>query len=93
MIPKKFQILGQTWTVQYPNKVIVEGESVLGSCDSDHCIIQIRKNLKKELKELTFYHELTHAILDTMEYRKLSADETFVERISKALYQIMKTMN
>ncbi len=90
-IGKSFQLFGTTYQVRQPNKVIVKGESVLGYCDTDDGIIEIRRNLKKELKEVVYLHEVTHAILGSLEYHKLNNDELFIERFSKALHQILKT--
>jgi hypothetical protein len=91
VIPKQFKLFGQTYEVRQPPKVMWQGDSVLGHCNSDDGIIQVRRNLKKELKELTYLHELTHAILYSLEYNKLSNDETFVERFSRALHQALTT--
>lgn len=89
LIPKSFEIFGRTYKVLQPNKVDAEGN--IGECDSLHNIIKIRRNLKRDLKELTYIHEITHAILDNLEYIDLSNDEVFVERFSKALHQVLKT--
>jgi len=89
MIPKSFEIFGRTYKVTQPYKVDNQGS--LGECDSTHNIIKVRRNLKKDLKELTYLHEVTHAILDSLEYHKLSKDEVFVERFSKALQQVLKS--
>ena len=88
-IPRKFSIFGRDYKVTQPYKVDSQGS--LGECDSTHNTIKIRRNLKKDLKELTYLHEITHAILDSLEYHKLSSDEVFVERFSKALHQVLKT--
>lgn len=90
-LPKQFKLFGMTYKVEQPNKVLFNGESVLGQCVNDTHTIQVRKNLKRELKELTYLHEITHAILYSLEYNKLSEDETFVERFSKALHQVLTT--
>ncbi len=90
-IPREFQLFGTTWKVEQLSKVIVDKESVLGSCDPDKCIIQIRKNLKKDLKHLTFLHEQTHAILLTLGHEELGRDEVFIEQFSKALHQVIIT--
>ena len=90
-IPRTFELFGTTYKVEQPNKVMVDKESVLGSCNSDTGVIQVRKNLKKDLKELTYLHELTHAILFSLEYNKLGRDEIFIERFSKALHQVIKS--
>ena len=45
----------------------------------------------QNLKERTYFHELTHAILDEIGYHKLSGDEKFIEAFSLLLHQAMKT--
>lgn len=89
LIPKTFEIFGRTYKVLHPHKVDKEGS--LGECDSHNNIIKLRRNLPKDLKELTYLHEVTHAILDSLEYNKLSKDEVFVERFSKALQQVLNS--
>lgn len=89
-VPKEFQLLGRTYKISQPVKV--DSEKSLGECKSDMGIIRVRRNLKKELKEHTFLHEVTHAILDSLGYDKLSNDEKFVDSFSGALYQVLKTM-
>jgi len=91
-IPKEFQIFGIKFNVLQPHKVILKGESILGKYDPDKNIIEIRRNLRKDIKEQVFLHELTHAILLSLGYTKLGYDEIFVERISKVLHQALKTM-
>ncbi len=90
-IPSEFQLFGTTYKVEQPNKVMHKGESVLGRCDPDNQLIQLRRNLKKDNKELVYYHELVHLILITLEYTKLGYSEVFVERLSKALHQVSIT--
>lgn len=90
-IPKTFQLLGREYQVKQESRVMCDGESVLGLCESNEAIIRIRKNLKKDLKEHTFLHECTHAILESLGYMRLSNDEKFVDSFSNALYQVLKT--
>ena len=59
-------------------------------------INRIRNDLEKtitnkEQKDITYLHEVVHAILDSLEYNELSSDEDFVERFSKALHQVIKS--
>jgi len=91
LIPKHFSLFGRQWTVKNKPRVIYKGESVLGKCDYDSHVIELRSNLKKDLKEQVYYHELVHAILYCLEYHKLSKTEVFVDRVSKALHQAIKT--
>ncbi len=88
-VPREFILLGRTYKVLQPPRVDKEGN--LGDCNSDAALIKVRRNLKKELKEHTFLHEMTHAILDSLGYNKLSNDEKFVDSFSGALYQVLKT--
>ena len=88
-IPKEFKIFGRTYIIEQPERVDKDGN--LGECNSHTNIIKVKKGLKQDLKELTYLHELTHAILDSLEYTELSKDETFVERFSKALHQALIT--
>lgn len=90
-IPKEFKLFGTTYTVEQLSKVIYNKESVLGQYKHDEATIQLRKNLKRELKELTYLHEMVHAILLTLEYTELGYNEQFVERFSKALHQVLTT--
>lgn len=42
-------------------------------------------------KENTFYHELTHSILDTMAEFELSGNEKFVSTFSSLLAEVMRS--
>lgn len=76
---KKFKLAGCTWEV-------VETEMPdLGSTNPDECRILINKKLTKQDKDVTFYHELVHAIMFTMGER--DQDERFVEGFAQLLYQ------
>ena len=76
---KKFKLAGCTWEV-------VETEMPdLGSTNPDECKILINKKLTKQDKDVTFYHELVHAIMFTMGER--DQDERFVEGFAQLLHQ------
>lgn len=49
------------------------------------------KRIKKEEKELTYLHELVHAILDVMGEKRLYSNEKFVSSMSTFLYEALKT--
>jgi hypothetical protein len=91
MIPKTFKLFNTTWTVKQVNKIDKQGS--MGLCDYGLATISLRKNLKKDIKEATFHHELIHAILDTLNYDKLSRDEKFVDTFGQALHQALKTFD
>jgi hypothetical protein len=88
-IPKRFKIFGLTFKVKQPWKVDKDGH--WGECLIATKTIKIKRNLNKEQKEIIYLHEVTHAILDCLEYNDLSNDEDFVERFSKALHQVLTT--
>lgn len=88
-IPKHFSIFGLNFKVTQPHKV--DSKDNWGECSVAKKVIKVKRNLNKEQKEVTYLHELTHAILDCLEYNDLSNDEDFVERFSKALHQALKT--
>jgi hypothetical protein len=87
-IPKTFQIFGLTFKVTQPWKF--KGDH-WGECSIAKKSIKVKRSLNQEQKEITYLHEITHAILDCLEYNDLSHDEDFVERFSKALHQVIKT--
>lgn len=79
-IPDKVSIGGQMLEVIQPNEI--EGGK-LGQCCVAAGYIKIADtfNGKKQSgssKENTFWHEVTHAILDTMGRGDLNEDESFV---------------
>lgn len=77
--PKRFKLAGMDW-------VTVEGETdALGFTDPDNARIVINKKLQGQLKDVTIYHELVHAIMFTMGER--NHDERFVEGFAQLLYQ------
>lgn len=88
-IPKTFKIFGLTFKVTQPHKI--DNKDNWGECSISKKSIKVKRSLNQEQKEITYLHELTHAILDCLEYNDLSHNEEFVERFSKALHQALKT--
>ena len=91
MIDFPIEILGILYNVQEEEyKGMNEGN--LGLCD-----ITIRAGLTPDRGFETFVHELTHAILNEAGYRYCDEEgthtEDFVERFSKALYQVILDNN
>lgn len=89
IIPKRFKIFGLTFKVTQPWKV--DKEDNWGECSIAKKSIKVKRSLNQEQKEITYLHELTHTILDCLEYNELSSNEDFVERFSKALHQALTT--
>lgn len=49
------------------------------------------KKIKKSEREKTYFHELVHMILDSMDRHNLKYNEDFVEQFSQRLYEYEKT--
>jgi Zn-dependent peptidase ImmA (M78 family) len=79
MKKNEFKLAGMTW------EIIESDMPDLGASNPDNCKIMINSRLKGQEREVTFYHELVHAILFTMGER--DHDERFVEGFAQLLYQ------
>lgn len=93
IIPKKFHIGGQDMKV---NEVERCENDNLGLCCVAQGVIEIAKTFKgrtqcDSVKLNTFYHELTHSILDTMGEDELSANEKFVSTFSSFLTEAIRS--
>lgn len=92
IIPGSFQLMGHTYKVKLVKKV--DKQDNYGEIDYEKKLIRLKKLTKEynpTMVEEKFFHEMTHAILDELEYTQLSHDEVFIERFSRALYQAIKT--
>jgi hypothetical protein len=89
MIPKKFTIFGEEYTIKQLLKINKDGR--WGEHEPTGNIIKIKKDLNEDQKEQVYFHELVHCILTNLSYDKLNLDEVFVDRFAKALHQILKT--
>ena len=76
---KKFKLAGMDW------ETIRSETDALGYTDPDNSRIIINKKLQGQVAEVTFYHELVHAIMFTMGER--NHDEKFIEGFAQLLYQ------
>lgn len=93
-IPKKVCIGGQEIEINFKDRL--ESDN-LGEC----CVAEARIDIAKTFKGReqaytiqlnTFYHELTHAILDTMGEDDLSENERFVSCFSSFLCEAMNSI-
>lgn len=95
LIPKSFELGGHKWSIKLDNNIDYESAAA-GNCDYWNQTIKLadsisNKKINEEQLENTFYHELVHAILMTMDERDLNKNEKFVEQFSVFLHQFMKT--
>lgn len=95
-IPEKITIAGITYTI---NEVERESPELhyggaIGYCDYQKGMINLDKNLKKDVKEVTLVHELIHGVLYSLNLSNetITLDERFVESFSQLLYQIFQQL-
>ena len=92
---EKFNLGAVEWTVEMNNEVN-DLREVYGHCDYHISKITLQnasngKNRTDLAEEQTLYHEVVHAILDSMSKNELSEDEEFVQQFSLLLHQFEKT--
>lgn len=94
-IPKKIRIGGQEIVVTQPKTI---GGTKLGICSPAGGYIKIAETFddgiaqSESSKINTFWHEVTHVILDTMGREDLSGDETFVSCFSGFLTECIASI-
>lgn len=92
-IPRKISVGGQELSIDFVDKI--DG-TCLGRCCLGGGFIQISDVFGDDVKQSdgskrnTFFHEVVHAILETMCEVKLSANEKFVSSFSGFLTEAMK---
>lgn len=91
-IPSEISVGGNTISVNIKDRLETD---ILGECCLSEGLINIAKTSygKKQCEDSqvnTFYHELTHCILDTMGENELSGNEKFVSCFSSFLCEAMK---
>lgn len=94
-IPSEFYLFGCKWRVIFDNDFL-DNSGNYGECRFTEKVICLAskshgKERPKEAIQETFYHELTHAILTSAEYEKLSKDERLVSLFGRLLQQFELT--
>jgi len=82
-IPKQFQLGGVTWAVKDEQTI-----EAMGFCQLDKGLIRLSEEIKGDMLEQTFCHELVHAIMFSMGLR--DHDEKFVDGFGTFLHQYLK---
>ena len=95
MIPQKFSVGGLNYEVKFDDSLRYGEE--YGHWNGTTCTITLAHRaggdmVSEERQKQTFFHELTHAVLDSIGRDELNEDEVFVDAFSNALYQAIKTM-
>jgi len=95
-IPTSFELGGRTWKViPIVTPELADAHST-GQCCYDFTCMKIYKTnhghaMNHEVHGVSYLHELFHAMLFETNYNDLSNDENFVDRMAKALYQVLTT--
>lgn len=89
-IPSEIDLAGQTFqVVQDPSIQKLSG--CCGQTHFDEGVIIINPQLRPDTRNVTYFHELVHAILMTMGAGELNKDEAFVDTFGNLLWQSFKT--
>lgn len=86
-IPHQFNLAGATWTVSQVDKI---GDTdYLGLTTRDKLLIEIKKGLPQTVKEITYLHEVGHAIKYTQGLD--SHDEVEIDSWAQLMHQVLIT--
>ena len=89
MIPTTFQLGGRTWRVERGAKL---KKKQFGDTSPELALIRLSTKCKTdEDAELTFLHELMHAIAFTMGWDELNEDEMKIDAVAGLLRQFLTT--
>ena len=88
---KEFTIGGIKWAVK-SDEARLDDLKLLGLCEFPKSLISIyEKGIDENLTQQTLYHEVVHAILESMGETELSANDKFVQNFSLLLHQFETT--
>jgi len=95
-IPKTFELMGETITVNFVNELLQE-EDVLGQACYRTGEIRILTSspaykVTEEQQMQTFLHELMHWVFHKLKKDDLRKDEDLVDMVADLLMQTLKTM-
>lgn len=98
-IPRSFQLGGRTWQVRMVTEQYIakrsdnDDEPALGICCAWDAEILIVEGLKTETAQAVFYHELAHALFETLGWEKLSKNEGRVDAMGTMIHQFLQTQD
>ena len=88
---KEFTLGAIKWTVKKDESKLDE-LNLLGLCEFPKSLISIYADgIDENLVEQTIYHEIVHAILESMGENEISANDNFVQTFSLLLHQFETT--
>lgn len=97
---KKFTIGGVDYKVMEVDQILdtFSGKLLFGMHDGASATIKVARHLSEkpineDVRNITLWHEVLHACLDSMNFsfENSEAEEDFIERLSRALYEYEKT--
>jgi len=66
-IPKKVKLCGADFQIVFKRKLIdSDGNSLLGLCDVNNCVIFLQTGMESQKRFEVFFHEVLHAIDENM---------------------------
>lgn len=89
-IPTQIELAGQTFDIVKEPSI----QKLANSCGQTHFddgLIIINPQLREDTRNVTYFHELVHAILMTMGDQELNKDESFVDTFGNLLWQSFKS--
>ena len=94
LIPKKFTIGAIEFKVKHGDFVSEGNLGHMKSLDSEVLVKTHYDNVPigKQQQELTFFHELAHVYMGTMNEHELNANEQFIDLLGNFMYQYAKTV-
>lgn len=95
VIPRRIRVGHKRYSIDIVESMLRKGDRARIYYDQQRIVMGKRSNLTGKpftpnRFNHTFWHEVTHAILDAMQH-PLRNDEQFVEQFSKNLYQVLRT--
>jgi hypothetical protein len=84
LIPATFQLGGLQWSVKFSEDI-----DCFGSCHIDTAVIKINATYPMQVQEVTFLHELMHAIYFAKGIR--DHDEKEIDSVATFLHQFLLT--
>lgn len=93
-VPTSIQLGGSTINIQIVDNPMETGNDAWVSMSDSRIRISKAKcglPCSNDYIESSYYHELVHAILSTMDKKELNENEEFVEGFGNLLHQAIKT--
>lgn len=92
-LPTTIEVLGNKIAVEQVDNLATIGDRFGDWCAKTNTIrVQsLGKDVPNDVIFATFYHEVTHAVLDLTGHSELSSDEALVERLGQAFHHAEKS--